>query len=470
MVFELSSAQARALVNTPCYQASRHPAHWGVTLPAHHSTARKTLDQLGFVDYIPLVALRVAEPLAMLMARGAWKTLSLACSDTWKDRAGTVKVLACASSLFQSVPEQVRKQKLAYGRAAEASDAVAQFDLCHFPSELHLAADKLTEWAPAILSKHVQDSATLTFLVDRLRTAASSLERPVGRNREHGGGRRKAYSIEKIIRCVCTSGLLSADRNLRVAVEQSVRLVASETMGNYIMAMSVAASDMPSPATLSRARLTVDCGYMRWCQKRVRQPSLVVPFLLCDSSPQANKDWVLAECRLLTKEVAIKVFRAVQLLFETKDESDPTVDRAALFAIVDEGCARHMYPPGAVGSRRASLLHKLHAVLHSMRLEMGSWAAVKAWASEVFSFTTDAGVEKGLAGVTSPHLAEFFLTLQTRPCRTLLMSSMAVASKRSVMARQASSQWPQQARLPFSSKTLSGSREASTFAMAPLIS
>ena len=202
----------------------------------------------------------------------------------------------------------------------------------------------------------------------------------------------------------------------------------------------------------------------------VRQPSLVVPFLLCDSSPQANKDWVLAECRLLTKEVAIKVFRAVQLLFETKDESDPTVDRAALFAIVDEGCARHMYPPGAVGSRRASLLHKLHAVLHSMRLEMGSWAAVKAWASEVFSFTTDAGVEKGLAGVTSPHLAEFFLTLQTRPCRTLLMSSMAVASKRSVMARQASSQWPQQARLPFSSNTLSGSREASTFAMAPLIS
>jgi len=50
------------------------------------------------------------------------------------------------------------------------------------------------------------------------------------------------------------------------------------------------------------------------------------------------------------------------------------------------------------------------------------------------------------------------------------MSNMEVASKRSVMARQASSQWPQQARLPFSSKTLSGSREASTFAMAPLIS
>ena len=227
---------------------------------------------------------------------------------------------------------------------------------------------------------------------------------------------------------------------------------------------------MPSQATLSRARLMVDCGYMMWCRKRVRRPFLAVPFLLCDSSPQAARDWVLTECRLLTKDGAIKVFRAVQLLFETKDQPDPTVDRAALFAIVDEGCARHMYPPGAVGSRRASLLHKLHVVLHVMRLELGSWAAVKAWASEVFSFTTDAGVEKGLAGVSAPHLAEFFPILQTLPCRTLLMSSMAVVSKRSVMARQASSQWPQQTPRPFSSKTHSGSKEASIFAMAPLIS
>ena len=311
IVFELSGAQARALVKTQCYQAARNPAHWGSTSPAHESTARKTLDQLGFVDYTPLVALRVAEPLAMLMARGAWKTLSLACSDTLKDLAGRTKVPACASSLFQSIPEQVRKQKMAHGRAAEAGEASSQFDLCHFPSELHLAADKLIEWAPAILSEHEQDSDALIFLVQRLRTAASSLEMPVGWNRERGGGKRKAYAVEKIIRCVFASGLLSADRNLREAVEQSVRLVTSETMANYIMAMSLAVCNMPSSATLSRARLAVDCGYMRWCQKRVRQPSLVVPFLLCDSSPQANRDWVLAESRLLTKEVAIKVFRAV---------------------------------------------------------------------------------------------------------------------------------------------------------------
>lgn len=74
-----------------------------------------------------------------------------------------MKVPACASSLLRSVPEQVRKQKRAYGRATEASFVVAQFDLRHFPPEIHLVADKLIEWAPAILSKHAQDYVTQIF-------------------------------------------------------------------------------------------------------------------------------------------------------------------------------------------------------------------------------------------------------------------------------------------------------------------
>ena len=105
MVFELCSVQARELVNTPCYQAARNPAHWGSTSPAHESTARKTLDQLGFVDYTPLVALRVAEPLAMLMARGAWNTLSLACSDTRNDRAGR-RCLHVPAVCFKAFPSR----------------------------------------------------------------------------------------------------------------------------------------------------------------------------------------------------------------------------------------------------------------------------------------------------------------------------------------------------------------------------
>jgi len=133
-----------------------------------------------------------------------------------------------------------------------------------------------------------------------------------------------------------------------------------------------------------------------------------VPFFLCDSSPQAGKDWVLTECRLLSKEHAVAVFEAVQKLFNTKGQSDQTVYRGALFVILEENCTRHMFAPGAVGARRASLLHKLHAVLHSMRLEMGSWAAVKAFASDTFAFTTDTGVESGLAGVSAPGMKEFF--------------------------------------------------------------
>ena len=97
-MFEVSSAQTHALLESACYQAAEVPAHFGLALPSCCTTMRGFLDKLGFEHYTPRVAIRVPEPLAMLMARGAWKTLSLACSDTWKDKADRVKVPACASS------------------------------------------------------------------------------------------------------------------------------------------------------------------------------------------------------------------------------------------------------------------------------------------------------------------------------------------------------------------------------------
>ena len=77
---------------------------------------------------------------------------------------------------------------------------------------------------------------------------------------------------------------------------------------------------------------------------------------------------------------------------------------AESFNTIDAGCSSHMFPPGAVGSRRASLLHKLHAVLHSMRMDLGSWNEVKDFCDDIVAFTTDAGVESGLAGVQAQNL------------------------------------------------------------------
>jgi hypothetical protein len=37
---------------------------------------------------------------------------------------------------------------------------------------------------------------------------------------------------------------------------------------------------------------------------------------------------------------------------------------------------RHVFPPTGIGSTRSSVSHKLHAVMHSMFLDLGSWDAV----------------------------------------------------------------------------------------------
>ena len=58
---------------------------------------------------------------------------------------------------------------------------------------------------------------------------------------------------------------------------------------------------------------------------------------------------------------------------------------------------RHQLPPAALGSRRSSLLHKLHAFFHAYYNETCSWAALGGLMQTVVSVTTDAGTESGFA-------------------------------------------------------------------------
>ena len=145
------------------------------------------------------------------------------------------------------------------------------------------------------------------------------------------GRSRSTYNIEKLIRAVVVSGLLAADKLLNSAIEASMRLIASPTMVDYIMHMATASDTgdlmVPSKSTLHRARTIVDSGFMAWHRKRVVAPSPFIIFILCDSSPQAGKDWVITECRLVSKSRAVELFRAVQQLFETKEQQHPETDR-----------------------------------------------------------------------------------------------------------------------------------------------
>ena len=79
----------------------------------------------------------------------------------------------------------------------------------------------------------------------------------------------------------------------------------------------------------------------------------------------------------------------------------------------------HTSVPTALGSARATLVHKVHAFLHSLIIELGSRELVRKVCELVVVVTTDMGVEAELALVPSRILAGNFLPNVFRQCQHL---------------------------------------------------
>ena len=65
---------------------------------------------------------------------------------------------------------------------------------------------------------------------------------------------------------------------------------------------------------------------------------------------------------------------------------------------------RHTFPPTGFGVRQSTLTHKLHAFLHSLRLEHSTWRDLQGFLDCTFTYTSDMGTESGfnLATVDIP--------------------------------------------------------------------
>ena len=75
-----------------------------------------------------------------------------------------------------------------------------------------------------------------------------------------------------------------------------------------------------------------------------------------------------------------------------------------------ENCLDHHIPvPTAIGSKHASLVHKVHCLLHTLAVDLGSPDLVRLFCKRVFSFTTDHGTESLLTQTPSCILTGEFL-------------------------------------------------------------
>ena len=196
---------------------------------------------------------------------------------------------------------------------------------------------------------------------------------------------------------------------------------------------------LPSTASLSRSRPVVDVGLMLW-QKHLnmhldlamshgQEDGFLCRCLLTDSSPQRKFDWLLTEyhtfsgkrfLQLLALAWDMACLRETAAAAGTELEASPQwcqlqtdVEGMLQEKVLEEPWSpclvdKHLCLPVALGSRRSSLIHKIHALMHALLLEVSLFSGLRKFLESVRAITTDFGVESGIAEARNIRVYELF--------------------------------------------------------------
>lgn len=164
-----------------------------------------------------------------------------------------------------------------------------------------------------------------------------------------------------------------------------------------------------SSATLSRARLLVDVAYMLFMRDefaKMFQPTTPKPtlFALIDSSPQGGRNWELTEIHDIRGEALSECGDAAREMLSmcesvSKDSPEACDRHEELKQTIAGSIFYHVAPPSALGTRQSSLEQKLHAVMHSLRLETHSWNSADKLLKSFTCICADMGTEAQLSEV-----------------------------------------------------------------------
>ena len=233
-----------------------------------------------------------------------------------------------------------------------------------------------------------------------------------------------------LVRLLQVSDLLRSDESLPSVIHRCCAAVLSPPLLASMQAEIKGAS--ASAASIRRFRLSMDIGFMmfhRCCNHRgrSRHGPKVCRFLLWDSSPQFHRDYELAVSETLLLPTSNALHEAVLSLGchwrtrcdalardgqqglqgELHVEKDEIVEDAANMDRVREAMTSHSLPATLVGFGAATFAHKLHSLLHAIRLEEFDDMGVQAWVEELFSTCSDAGVESALPSAAAVQVGDF---------------------------------------------------------------
>lgn len=277
-------------------------------------------------------------------------------------------VLAGVHTVAQGVPQQVGNQTLKELNVdvMTALGIVSQID-----TTSGLPVEETTVARLRETLQNIQRKAS-NLMVGGPPSTENQLAKRAGR-----AGAPFRYKLWKLLEALKLASLLRDSNRMSQAVKAAMQYVSSEEDRVWVEEQ-LARESIPSPATLSRARLVADMLMCLWRQHHWESKGIInrkpFLFLTADSSPQGGRDWLLVEEDALCIDdvMVINNAEALQRLFE--------VNRAL--------------PPCVLGSGNTSVANKVHTILHQIKLEVGADSEkIQAYCDCVVGWCSDFGAE-----------------------------------------------------------------------------
>lgn len=211
---------------------------------------------------------------------------------------------------------------------------------------------------------------------------------------------RKAFALDALIEAMLFSGCLQSTRLMRVALEHALHVtVRTPQLLTHFLDVINQPHAIPSSTTLYRHRLTLHLAYCAWVaevQEDMLSDDGCVRYTTLDASPQGGYDWLLFGSTTIRTRELPRAFRMANELCDpglTEEREREIVHFLAPLLQIRQA------PPVALGSGRASLKHKTHAVLHGERLCSKSWQSAIQAVHSTLTWTGDLGTESGIIDV-----------------------------------------------------------------------
>ena len=325
---------------------------------------------------IPL-AVNMPIPHCLQVCAGNWTTWALPVPSNRRESAGLGYNLI--RTLLQNVDlGGVRRSAVELSEDLEASDEVDMIT----PSGLNMMLNTLRR---VFATAPTEALATQIKWLHRRRDVLLETKRK---------GEQKAFDMQILVRALMMAGTLRNMSSISLAVKYAATCAIQDpALLKHVLSDLQRPKALPSKSTVYRHQLTIHMGYCLLEQDLTKRMLEVgcVRFITVDTSPQGPFDWVMHGAR------TIRTDQLIEAMDWANSMADPALDDAQRTEIAGKLAplvAMVQGVPTGLGSGRASVARKMHALAHSTRLYAPSWRHTAALLRDpTVAITGDQGVE-----------------------------------------------------------------------------